>query len=459
MYPVFVDIRPLYPRRNAIGRIAFPESSLKSFPFLSYTIRMHDEGILNAPVLLQVGNITPGGALVATVKEGPAELRGIKAFVRYAVPGEEVRGKVMRVQKNYVEVFLESVKERSAERINPPCPIFTQCGGCDLQHMIIQSQRNSKRDMVAEYLVSHGRIEPAEGVVLVESDLPEYNYRRRITLHMADHGKAGYFRQNSHEVVPAYHCPIATAGVNGAIDVLQNTSFIDPGKIESISIEEADNRICLLFRMRDGSLPFHDNTIASLEARNFGLQFEYNEETIYRSASLPPYVALAHFSQVNQAANDAMVKLVCGLVPLTRRVCDLYAGAGNFSIPLARKGCSVEAVEQDQLLVASGKALAKKAGVRTSIFYRQMKCEEYAPDIPSGSTVVLDPPRGGAKDVVKFFRPERSPTVIYVSCSLPELARDLQILLRAGYRLQRTTVIDMFPQTHHVEMVNVLNGE
>ncbi len=440
-----------------MARIALPQSSLKSFPLLSYTIRMDDGKILNTPVLLKVGNMTPGGAFVGTVKEGPAELLGIKAFVRYAAPGEEVRGNVTRVKKNYVEVLLESVKESSAERINPRCPIFTQCGGCDLQHMLIHFQRKSKREMVSEYFASH-KIKPSDGVVLIEGELPDYSYRRRVTLHVARDGRIGYFRQNSHEVVPVFHCPIATTEVNRAIDVLQSISFIDPRMVVSISIEEADDITCLMFRIRRRSPPFRDNTIASLEEKNFGLQFQHNDEIIYRSASLPPYVALAHFSQVNGTANDAMVSLICGLVSPASRVCDLYAGAGNFSIALAGKGCSVEAVEQDQILAASGKALAKKAGVRTGIFYRQMRCEEYAPDIPSRSTVILDPPRGGAKDVVKYFRPERSPTVIYVSCSLPELARDLQVMLRAGYHLQRTTIVDMFPQTNHVEMVNVLAG-
>ena len=88
-----------------------------------------------------------------------------------------------------------------------------------------------------------------------------------------------------------------------------------------------------------------------------------------------------------------------------------------------------------------------------------MKCEQYAPDIPFGHDIVLDPPRGGARNVVPFFRPERSARVVYVSCSLPELARDLTSLIRSGYRLVRTDVLEMFPQTHHVETINLLTAQ
>lgn len=406
---------------------------------------------------LKVGNLSPGGAFVAELTNGPEDMLGMKAFVRYAAPGEIVRASFSAKKKKYLEVKLEEILESSSDRVKAPCPLFSHCGGCDLQHLTIKSQRAFKKKMIEDFLLRQAKLTPIEGLKCINAALPDLAYRRRITLHINASGEIGYFKPNSHQIIQTSSCPIATERINQAISVLYQIMFPKPGKIESISIEEAESTLCFAFRMKEAVLPFQDHSIASLEEMGFGLQVEHNKEILYRSAKLPPLVALAHFSQVNEAANKAMLSYVCSLIT-SKKVCDLYAGSGNFSIPLAKQGCEVQAVELDPLLVSVGKRAAKKENLAQLIHYHQERCEDYAPDLPSGHSIVLDPPRNGARDVVKFFRPERSPQLIYISCSLPDLARDLTILTKSGYKLCHTTFIDMFPQTHYVETVTLLEA-
>ncbi|NMC63598.1 MAG: class I SAM-dependent RNA methyltransferase [SAR324 cluster bacterium] len=413
---------------------------------------------INSSILkLRVQNISPGGAFSSEVCEGPGDLIGMKAFVRYVAPGELVHAKVIRKKKTYLDALLIDLVEASPERISPRCHLFGHCGGCDLQHLPISSQRHYKKKMIEDFLAIQGGSSEKVDVGLIDATLPDYSYRRRVTFHIDKKSTIGYYQQNSHDIIQTLQCPIATKPLNNAISLLHELPFTKPGSIHSISIEEAAEVVCLVFRMNEPVLPFPDHSIASLEEMNYGLQIEYNNQIVYRSAKLPPFVALAHFSQVNEMANEAMVSYVCSLVE-SREVCDLYAGSGNFALPLARKGCKVEAVELDQLLVGVGKRLAKQEGLDKLVRFHQQKCEDFAPNLPSGYTVILDPPREGAYHVIKYCRPERSPRIIYVSCSLPELIRDLEILRRSGYKLLTTTFIDMFPQTHHVETVNLLEA-
>ena len=140
----------------------------------------------------------------------------------------------------------------------------------------------------------------------------------------------------------------------------------------------------------------------------------------------------------------------------TESVTDLFAGAGNISIPLALSGKKVTAVEVDPALVAFGKVRAEHSGVAERLTFHTKSCEKWVETFTPDETVVLDPPRGGALEVCQRLTPTVSPHILYVSCYPPTFARDVQALSERGYSLRSVAVLDMFPQTYHSELVAVI---
>jgi 23S rRNA (uracil1939-C5)-methyltransferase len=182
----------------------------------------------------------------------------------------------------------------------------------------------------------------------------------------------------------------------------------------------------------------------------------YRHKAIYtttpRAADAPP---VGHFSQNNRLANIHMLQRICDLVS-TEKVTDLYAGAGNISIPLATAGHTVTAVEVDPHLVKFGIERSKAAEVSERLTFHTASCEKWVEKNTPDATIVLDPPRGGAFEVCKRLRAETSPQIVYVSCYPPTFARDVQELEKQGYRLRSVELLDMFPQTYHCELVAVI---
>ena len=170
-------------------------------------------------------------------------------------------------------------------------------------------------------------------------------------------------------------------------------------------------------------------------------------------------LAVGHFSQVNEAGNAVLQTLVKSCFTSGEDILDLYAGAGNFSFPLAEMGCKVRAVEVDPVLVKNGKQIAAGLALSGSIEFFESSCERYVTREKIPPAVLLDPPRAGAKGVVVNLDPKRTRKIVYVSCNLPSLSRDLGILVEKGYVLERVSVVDMFSQTHHVETVSILRAD
>jgi 23S rRNA (uracil1939-C5)-methyltransferase len=183
------------------------------------------------------------------------------------------------------------------------------------------------------------------------------------------------------------------------------------------------------------------------------LQVNFRHKPVYRPTAkaegAPP---VGHFSQNNALANEAMLNEICRLVR-DESVTDLYAGAGNISLPLARAGHTVTAVEVDPHLVEFGKQRAKAAGVGERLSFVTTSCEKWIESGAPARTVVLDPPRGGAFEVAQRLDPANTQTLVYVSCYPPTFARDAQALIERGYVLENVQMLDMFPQTYHAELV------
>ena len=285
-------------------------------------------------------------------------------------------------------------------------------------------------------------------------------------LHCNANGALGFYRQKSGEVIDTPACLLATERINRMLPVLRNRLEGAIIHLNSIVLEEYNEEVFVVLKLQDGGgVPAEALSplvhISPAEIPN--LIISQGRRSIYarckgctldKTEDFP--FPVGHFSQINQAANDMLVSMVtaeaCGPA-----ITDMYAGAGNFSLPLARKGCRVTAVELDGRLTAFGRKLAGQESLEKLISFETTSCERFLRRYSAERVVVLDPPRQGAGEVVKHFNPADTEKIVYVSCNLPTLCRDLKILSARKYGLQRISVLDMFPQTHHVETIAILH--
>jgi 23S rRNA (uracil1939-C5)-methyltransferase len=413
-------------------------------------------------ITVDVTALATGGACVGTIT-APEALTGKKAFVAGSIPGETVTARVFFEKKSFVNAEITGVVKASPERIAARCPVFSQCGGCDLQHINLPTQRALKAQMVQDLLRVHGGIEAQEGITLLAPDLPGFEYRRRMSFHINKKREFGLYRKHGRQIVEIDHCAISTPTINTWIK--ENLSLIKEcaPEIETVTVEDHAGVPFIAFEVH----PRNDSAMTTLGvkpafkelcARHPNIQVNYRHKPIFRAQEhaedAPP---VGHFSQNNELANDAMIQYLIDHVA-TDSVTDLYAGAGNISIPLALAGKRVNAVEVNPHLVQFGQWRAKEAGVSERLTFHTKSCEKWVEKNTTDATVVLDPPRGGAVEVCQRLSPEQSPTLLYVSCYPPTFARDVQVLQERGYRLIGVKVLDMFPQTYHSELIGIIRA-
>lgn len=407
--------------------------------------------------------LATGGSCVATVSE-PSDLAGLKAFIPYTVPGESVTGAVTLKKKSFVEADLVAVKTPSSHRQQPPCPIFMQCGGCNLQHVKTAHQREMKREMIEKSLLIQGGIKAENGVVLIGADLNDLYYRKRISLHINRDRQLGFFRRDSRQIVPADHCYIATKAINDLWKRLYNALLQTAPEVETITFEDHNGALFIILELHHRSVDALETLKAKPALREIEngvdhLQINFRHKAVYvkgriNAEDTPP---IGHFSQNNDEANELLVEEVVKAATGTY-VTDLYAGAGNLSIPLSQAGKIVTAVEVDSKLVAFGKTRAEQLGLIERLTFIEKSCEKWIEKNTPADVVVIDPPRGGARAVAENLDPGRSKKLVYVSCFPPTFMRDAQILTGRGYRLTVVSVLDMFPQTYHAEVIGIFEA-
>jgi 23S rRNA (uracil1939-C5)-methyltransferase len=414
----------------------------------------------NREIVVDVTALASGGSCVGTVV-APEDVAGKKAFIPYAIPGERVTAGIHQDKKSFFNAELVSIQRPAPERVTPRCPVFGQCGGCDLQHIELGAQRRFKTSMVEDLLKIHGGIVARDGVSVLGADLPGYGYRRRMSFHINKKREFGLYRKNGRQIAEINHCPISTPTINAFIS--QNLELIKEcaPEIETVTVEDHDGTIFVAFEVH----PRNGDALTTLlpkpgfqeiQRRVPNIQINYRHKPIYRAdaraSDAPP---VGHFSQNNERANALMLEYLASLVT-TERVTDLYAGAGNISIPLAKAGHTVTAVEVDPHLVAFGQTRAAAAGVAERLTFHTKSCEKWVEKNTPDATIVLDPPRGGALEVCQRLSAEISPLLLYVSCYPPTFARDVQVLNERGYQVIEVKVLDMFPQTYHSELIAVI---
>ncbi|SRR5579871_359258 len=414
--------------------------------------------------------------------------RGKAAFVPFVLAGEKLDGAIREQKPGFARAHAESIIEPSAHRVQPGCPHFTRCGGCHYQHASYEHQLEIKQEILRETLRRTAKLELSADLQVHPS--PPWNYRNRSRLQVQTSPpfKAGYFRMASHELLPIEECPISSPLINRGIAKLWQSGRegrVPKGVSEVEFFANADDSLMLIAvsttadakraALREwadefattmpeiaGVVVFRETSKGSSKAQE-KLVSTGADHLVYQTQKFSYRVSAGSFFQTNRHLTDELVKIVTegqsGEVAI-----DLYAGVGLFSTALCdmRHIFSVESSQTSSAdlsynLFSNGVAVQATteqylAGVKkTGRFGKGVVLPHniHKPDL-----AVVDPPRVGLGErVARMLTTLGAPRVIYVSCDPVTLARDLVILLAGGYRIEQMHLVDLFPQTYHIETV------
>ncbi|MEZ4753784.1 MAG: 23S rRNA (uracil(1939)-C(5))-methyltransferase RlmD [Bdellovibrionota bacterium] len=416
---------------------------------------------------VRINALAHGGSCIGEIIDNETGLAGIKVFVPETIPGEKVEVALLKKHETFYQGQLLKILTPSEDRIEPACPYFTSCGGCDLQHMTVLAQRKAKQDMVSTMVKHHAGTEPTNGVSLLGEDLPDFHYRRRITLHMRA-GKVGFYRKNTADTVEIDKCLISEDVVNQELAKLLPILKSHRSIRGDLIIEQHHGEAYVIIRMlvkyrKDKVSQFPEELLAELKAKIANIKVHLSKHTYLHqinfkdvSQAEPASLPIGHFSQVNDQANEYLLNTVLDNIDRDV-VTELYAGSGNFSLALAKQGKKVDAVEVDKKLVKYGKALAKAEYLDKLVEFYRMTSEHYVEKHQIKECLILDPPRSGAAFAAESMgRHTNTKKIVYISCYMPTLSRDIKTLVGHGFELEDLYVVDMFPQTHHVETISIL---
>jgi 23S rRNA (uracil1939-C5)-methyltransferase len=413
------------------------------------------------PIEVEVTALASGGTTIGLI-ENPESLRGKKVFVPYAVPGERIEAALVKDKGNFATGTLLRVIRSAPERASAPCPHFSACGGCDYQHIALHEQRKMKLKLIEDTLRIQAGISPLEGVHSLGGDLDGYGYRRRMSFHLNREGRFGLYRKGTRSIVELERCLISCPVINTVIaESLPLLRGLAP-EIETVTIEDHDSEPYIVLEMHPRSREPLDTLLSKhafqeLLNRYPKLRVQHRHRVVFPAAVGAEEIPAGHFSQNNREANALMLRRIVELAAGST-VTDLYAGAGNISLPLAEAGKSVTAVEMDGALTAFGAVETARRGLSERLRFVTASCDDWIKVNTPSPTVVIDPPRSGALAVAEHLSPLSSPLMVYVSCYPPTFIRDSQVLVSRGYRLTRVDVLDMFPQTGHSELIGLFQG-
>jgi 23S rRNA (uracil1939-C5)-methyltransferase len=395
---------------------------------------------------------------------GVGRIGGKAVMVPGAVVGDRLDVEIVSERRDYSVAKIREVVRASADRRTAPCPYLPRCGGCDWQHIEYQAQVRFKGEVVAREL-SHALGIEIDSGGLVEEAPAEFGYRSRIRLRVGAKGALGFYEASSNTIVEIDSCIVAEAGMRMPAHLARSLGK----RVEEIEVVRVGAREVQVAHLkkppteedlrRARNVLEADGEIAGIVLRAGSSRSTVGDATI--SIELEDELSIEVdadlFSQVNRAQNRKLVASVMEMAAIheSSAVLDLYCGAGNFSMPAARRGARVTGVDDDagaiaaaarnaeRLKFSGAQFVAMKASATADFLHRA----RYRPDI-----IILDPPRTGALDLMPPIVKLRAACVIYVSCDVTTLARDLRVLTGAGYKIKRVRGFDFFPNTHHVEI-------
>lgn len=332
--------------------------------------------------------------------DGLARHEGKVCFIPWGVPGDEVIAQIEKEHKDFDDARIIKITKKSPDRVEPRCPYFYKCGGCQLQHLNYEAQLRSKHEIVLDALKRIARIsEPPLRPVIPSPRI--WQYRTRLRLHQDREGKIGLYERESHRVVPIDACMIAEDGINRMISEL------------------------------------HANSDRPNQTGELELRMDQSKA----------------FTQINPKQNERLIEVVMGFLGTEQNVFDLYCGNGNFTLPASKQSTHVWGIEKN----SSALREAKERGEVSNISWVHASVVRGINGLRekgiNSDAMIANPPRRGLDEVLEAIIPLKPKKIIYVSCVPATFARDSSHLIKSGYILKTCQPIDMFPQTVHVELV------
>ncbi len=434
--------------------------------------------------------------------EGVGRLDGYTLFIRHALPGDHVRARITKRKKQYGYAELVEIIKPSADRIDAPCTVFEQCGGCQMQHLDYEAQLKWKKEHVIHTLSRLGRLDVAErGIVKDTIGMDEpWRYRNKAAVPIGRDSRtgqlvAGFYSRGSHDIVDIADCLIQDQANDEALAVVKDIAQklgVSPyneqtgtGLLRHTVIRTGfvSNEMMIVLITNGTKLPHQEEWIAQIRKRlpnvksivqninnkNTNVIFGdqtitlWGEDVIYDELDGVRFAISARsFYQVNPKQTVELYRKAVDYAGLSgsETVIDAYCGIGTISLFLARYAKKVYGVEIVPEAIEDAKKNAELNGLTNAEFEAgpaEVVIPRWRQEGIEADVIVVDPPRKGCDqallDTIIAMKPER---VVYVSCNPSTLARDLRVLEDGGFKTVEVTPVDMFPHTTHVECCSLL---
>jgi 23S rRNA (uracil1939-C5)-methyltransferase len=406
----------------------------------------------NSPEILEVSieKIVPDGF-------GLAHAENLTIFVPLVAAGDRARIRIERKKGKVAFAELVEILEPSADRVEPPCPHFGVCGGCDFQQLNYNAQLAAKVGIVKDCLRRIGKMDWQKEIEIVPSP-KAWNYRTRAQW-KRDREKLGYFERKSHRVCDVRVCPILTETLQEILRSERenlNSNFLElrvASSREAVSLNfsrtKADSEPDENFYAANKIAEENDRTDVSTEKQTAAeIQLKIGEFDYSFSANV--------FFQVNHELLPEFIETAIGNAEGNLAL-DLYCGVGLFALPLANKFKEVVGIEGSNSSIEFANLNAQNADLKNVDFQVSTVgdwLKENSEQLAAVDFVLLDPPRSGAeKETIENLIKLKPGKIVYVSCNPATLARDLLALTNGNYEIENIRAFDFFPQTHHVETV------
>lgn len=409
---------------------------------------------------------------------GIGHINGKTILVQGALPGETVEIRFLKKHKQYAEAIAVKVSNPAKERVDSHCQHYQLCGGCSMQHMNHQAQITHKQDTLLEQLKHFGDATPEQTLTSIIDHPWQYRQKARLSVHYVSAKKKtviGFRERSGRNVAELEHCPVLTASVGEQLPALTHVinQLSCQNKIPQIEVTVTGDITAIIIRHL---VAFTDSDIDKLLA--FGKQMNWriylqpkglNSVHLVWPQNTSPLLTYqlpgelemqfmpTDFTQVNPGINHKMIDQALSLLELkpSDTVLDLFCGVGNFTLPIAKRCKQVTGVEGMQIMIeraTDNAALNKLTNV--DLFTSDLSQEIWKTSRWAKKTydkILLDPARSGAESIAKHIKQFKAERIVYVSCNPATLARDTKLICSQGYQLVSAGILDMFPQTSHVE--------
>lgn len=432
--------------------------------------------------------------------EGVGRYENFTVFVKGALPGETVKARVDVVKKQYATAILQDIVTPSLQRVAPLCPVYAACGGCQLQHLSYEGELQEKQGQVRDALERIGHLTGIDVLPTLGAETP-WEYRNKMQFPAAAaKGRAivGCYAAGSHQVIDVASCAIQKEDNNRILNIVRQwmndcgvpayNEKTHTGIIRHVmgrvGVQTEEVMVCLvtaqagvphiaeLISMLREGLSNLVSVVQNINTRRtnviLGPQTKvlYGAPTIHDSiGSLTFNISAQSFFQVNSEQARRLYEKALEFAGLEGNeiVADVYCGTGTITLFLAQKAKKVYGIEIVAPAIQDAVKNAEDNGITNAEFILGDAVEKLPDLIKNGvrpDVIVLDPPRAGCGEpVLKAIAQSQPKRVVYVSCNPATLARDLAYLNDHGYKPVTVQPVDMFPRTHHVETVVLLQRE